>query len=55
MLEGIGKGGFGMVYRGLNLTTGQVVAVKRVSLQGIPPEELEGIEVILLLSITINC
>jgi hypothetical protein len=45
MLEAIGKGGFGTVYRGLNLRSGKVVAVKRVALHGIPKEELEGIEV----------
>jgi len=44
MLETIGKGGFGTVYRGLNLKTGATVAVKRVNLQGIPKEELEGIQ-----------
>ena len=45
MLEAIGKGGYGVVYRGLNVKTGVTVAVKRVDLHGIPPEELEGIEV----------
>ena len=44
MLEPIGKGGFGIVYRGLNLKNGATVAVKRVNLHGIPQEELEGIE-----------
>lgn len=44
MLEAIGKGGFGTVYRGLNVKTGATVAVKRVGLHGIPKEELEGIE-----------
>ncbi len=44
MLEPIGKGGFGIVYRGLNLKKGATVAVKRVNLHGIPQEELEGIE-----------
>lgn len=49
MLETIGRGGFGTVYRGLNVQSGQVVAVKRVPLHGIPKSELEGIEVTLRL------
>ncbi|GAA5910961.1 hypothetical protein JCM5296_005675 [Sporobolomyces johnsonii] len=32
--ECIGRGQFGSVYRGLNLNTGQVVAVKRIQLEG---------------------
>lgn len=32
--ECIGRGQFGSVYRALNLNTGQVVAVKRISLEG---------------------
>ena len=43
LMEGIGKGGYGVVYRGLNITTGMTVAVKRLALSGIPPSELEGI------------
>ena len=43
LMEGIGKGGYGLVYRGLNVTTGITVAVKRVGLTGINPAELEGI------------
>jgi serine/threonine protein kinase len=45
LMEGIGKGGYGTVYRGLNIERGMTVAVKRVNLQGIPHEELESIEV----------
>jgi len=44
ILEAIGRGGFGTVYRGINTETGVTVAIKRVTLQGIPPEELESIE-----------
>src|SRR4051794_38362727 len=44
LMEAIGKGGYGTVYRGLNIERGMTVAVKRVNLQGIPSEELEGIE-----------
>lgn len=45
LMEAIGKGGYGTVYRGLNIERGMTVAVKRVNLQGIPHEELESIEV----------
>ncbi len=45
LMEGIGKGGYGVVYRGLNIERGMTVAVKRINLQGIPQEELESIEV----------
>lgn len=44
LMEGIGKGGFGIVYRGLHIVTGRTVAIKRISLYGIPSNELEGIE-----------
>ena len=43
LMEGIGKGGYGLVYRGLNVTTGITVAVKRIGLSGIPPSSLDGI------------
>ncbi|KIK98193.1 hypothetical protein PAXRUDRAFT_134734, partial [Paxillus rubicundulus Ve08.2h10] len=36
----IGRGQFGVVYRALNLTTGQMVAVKRIRLQGLKEEEV---------------
>lgn len=45
LMEAIGRGGFGVVYRGLNVETGVTVAIKRVSLFGIPKDELESIEV----------
>jgi hypothetical protein len=45
LMEAIGKGGYGTVYRGLDIERGMTVAVKRVNLQGIPHEELESIEV----------
>ncbi|KAF8555957.1 hypothetical protein OG21DRAFT_766594 [Imleria badia] len=36
----IGRGQFGIVYRALNLTTGQMVAVKRIRLEGLREEEV---------------
>ena len=36
----IGRGQFGAVYRALNLNTGQMVAVKRISLEGLKEEEI---------------
>ncbi|KAF8202162.1 hypothetical protein BJ912DRAFT_431034 [Pholiota molesta] len=36
----IGKGQFGSVYRALNLNTGQMVAVKRIRLEGLKEEEV---------------
>lgn len=44
MLESIGRGGFGVVYRGLNTVTAETVAVKRVGLRNVPADELEAIE-----------
>ncbi|SCV68687.1 BQ2448_808 [Microbotryum intermedium] len=41
MGECIGKGQFGSVYRALNLNSGRVVAVKRISLAGKTDEEIE--------------
>jgi serine/threonine protein kinase len=46
-MEAIGRGGFGVVYRGLNIETGLTVAIKRVTLLGTPKDELENIEVII--------
>lgn len=36
----IGRGQFGTVYRALNLTTGQMVAVKRIRLEGLKEDEV---------------
>ena len=36
----IGRGQFGAVYRALNLNTGQMVAVKRIGLDGLKEEEI---------------
>ncbi|KAI0953922.1 hypothetical protein AcV7_007316 [Taiwanofungus camphoratus] len=36
----IGRGQFGAVYRALNLNTGQMVAVKRIRLEGLKEEEI---------------
>ena len=44
LMEGIGKGGYGTVYKGINAESGMTVAVKRVNLAGIPPQDLESIE-----------
>lgn len=44
MGEALGKGAFGTVYKGLNLETGETVAIKRVELTGIPAVELKGLE-----------
>ncbi|BGO96869.1 putative Cell division control protein 15 (putative) [Rhodotorula toruloides] len=52
--ECIGRGQFGSVYRALNLNTGQVVAVKRISLEGKSENEVAELsnEVKLLRSLT---
>jgi serine/threonine protein kinase len=44
VMEEIGKGGFGLVYRGMNVQTGATVAVKTVGLQGVPADEIENIQ-----------
>ena len=36
----IGRGQFGSVYRALNLNTGQMVAVKRIRLEGLKEDEI---------------
>lgn len=43
--EQIGKGGYGVVYRGMRLDTGEFVAVKQVTLTGVAKEEMTSIEV----------
>ncbi|KAJ1974569.1 Protein kinase of the Mitotic Exit Network [Dimargaris xerosporica] len=49
----IGRGQFGAVHRSLNLETGQMVAVKRISLEGQPKDQIDAImqEVALLQSL----
>jgi serine/threonine protein kinase len=39
----IGKGAYGRVYKGLDLENGDFVAIKQVSLENIPPEDLASI------------
>eukprot|EP00249_Psilotum_nudum_P025064 c29365_g2_i3 orf=721-5196(+) len=39
----IGKGAYGRVYKGLDLENGDFVAIKQVSLDNIPPEDLASI------------
>lgn len=50
----IGRGQFGSVYRALNLNTGQMVAVKRIKLEGLAEDEVTQLmgEVDLLKSLT---
>ncbi len=47
----IGKGAYGRVYKGLDLENGDFVAIKQVSLENIPPEDLASIMVCTLHSI----
>lgn len=42
--EALGKGAFGTVYKGLDIETGETVAIKCVELQGIPQSELNNLE-----------
>lgn len=39
----VGRGQFGAVYRSLNLSTGQMVAIKRIKLDGIKLEEVNDV------------
>lgn len=39
----IGKGQFGVVFRALNLDTGQMVAIKRIAVDGMEDEEIEEV------------
>lgn len=43
--EKLGQGSFGSVYRALNWTTGETVAVKQIGLANIPKSELPDIMV----------
>jgi serine/threonine protein kinase len=43
--ELIDRGAFGAVYRGLDMKTGAIVAIKQVLLAGVPPKELQTIMV----------
>lgn len=43
--EKLGQGSFGSVYRALNWTTGETVAVKQIGLASIPRSELPDIMV----------
>ncbi|KAG8728376.1 hypothetical protein FRC11_011195, partial [Ceratobasidium sp. 423] len=38
--DSLGKGAFGQVYRALNWTTGETVAVKQILLSDVPKSEL---------------
>ncbi|KAJ5071692.1 mtk1/mekk4 [Anaeramoeba ignava] len=40
--EIIGRGAFGAVYKGFNISTGEFVAIKRISLTKIPKDELKS-------------
>ena len=40
----LGKGAMGVVHKGLDLTTAQVVAIKQVPLAGIKADDLKGIQ-----------
>ena len=55
--DSIGKGAFGSVYRGLNMVTGEVVAVKQLKLEDIPKSDVDAILVSLASAIdyTIIC
>lgn len=41
----IGKGGFGVVYKALDVENGGIVAVKQIKLQNIPKDQLQAIVV----------
>lgn len=46
----IGKGAYGRVYKGLDLENGDFVAIKQVSLENIPQEDLNIIMVTFFLT-----
>lgn len=41
----LGRGGYGVVYQGLNINNGDCVAIKQINLSSIPKEEVGGIMV----------
>lgn len=41
----IGKGGFGTVFKGLNVRTGDFVAIKRMSLRSVDKDEISSMQV----------
>jgi serine/threonine protein kinase len=47
VMNAIGKGGFGVVYKGINMTTGQTVAIKSQVLRGMRDSHLEQIQVVI--------
>ena len=48
MGEPLGKGAFGSVYRGINVDTGEMVAIKQVSLAKVNEHEVASIMVCFL-------
>jgi serine/threonine protein kinase len=45
ILETIGKGGFGVVYKAINIESGETVAIKQIPLDNIPKEQLSSVMV----------
>lgn len=45
VVEAIGKGGFGHVFKAIHAETGETVAIKRIALDSIPKDQLSGIMV----------
>lgn len=45
--EVLGKGGYGVVYKGWNSETGEFVAVKQIPLKGASKENIAAIQVFL--------
>jgi len=50
IIESIGKGGFGVVYKAINVESGETVAIKQVPLDNIPKEQLSSVMVGIALS-----
>jgi serine/threonine protein kinase len=53
--DSLGKGAFGQVYRALNWSTGETVAVKEIELSNIPKSELGDIMVCLFYIVPTTC